>query len=45
MKQKQNNPLKQKQKIPQMMQPIIKNKKVDSNTKIENTSIDLITLN
>ena len=37
--------LKQKQRSPQIMPPVAKNIKVDSNTEIKNTSVDFNTLN
>ena len=37
--------LKQKQRSPQIMPPVAKNIKVDSNTEIKSTSVDFNTLN
>ena len=42
---KKKVPLKQKQKSPKTMPPVAKNEKVDSNTEIENSSVDFVMLN
>ena len=42
---KQKASLKQKQNCPKIMPPIVTNKKIDSNTEIQNTSVDFNKLN